>query len=295
MTQVAEASYAMITLDSCRYDVAAEQQLPHLSALGPLRRARTMGCFTLPAHAAFFGGFLPNVMERPRWPRYSREKGPLFRLDRARRHPRRSDNLGALYLPGDSVPAGFQAAGYRTVGAGGVRWFASAQLRTGFDEFHYWEPQDDTNDRFAVRDLTEFPLTNLDRLTDALAGDSAYFLFVNCPETHAPYLCGDETNEQRESILAACRRLEPIWNGKDGRLDEVDPDPADFDLLKQAQARALSVVDARLGELFAQLPRPVRVVVCADHGEAFGENRRWGHDFPDDAVMDVPIWYGDLE
>jgi len=284
-------NYVLITLDSCRFDVAAAAELPTLSALGELRRARTMGCFTLPAHAAFFGGFLPNVMEEPLRPLYTRELGPLWRLSRARKRPRGDDV--SIQLPGSSVPHGFRSLGYRTVGAGGVRWFSSGQLRDGFDAFHYWEPAGDTEDRFAVRAPEEYPLTNVGAIVDSL-GEGSYFLFVNSPETHAPYLSGTESAAARDAVLEVCRRLEPMWNGKSRHTGEVAPAPAEFELLKRAQRDALEEADRRLGELFARLPRPARVVVCADHGEAFGENQRWGHDFPDRIVMEVPIWYGEL-
>ena len=250
-----------------------------------------MGCFTLPAHAAFFGGFLPNVMEEPLAPLYSREMGSLWRLSRARKRARGDDVT--IHLPGSSVPHGFQALGHRTVGAGGVRWFSSGQLRDGFDEFHYWEPIGDATDRFAVRTVEEYPLTNVDTIVGSV-GEGPYFLFVNSPETHAPYLAGDESAATRDSVLEVCRRLEPMWNGKTRRAGAVRPTTAEFDLLRRAQTSALEAADRRLGELFARLPRPARVVVCADHGEAFGEQGRWGHDFPDRIVMEVPIWYGEL-
>ncbi|MEV6197818.1 hypothetical protein AB0M19_36115 [Streptomyces sp. NPDC051920] len=32
--------------------------------------------------------------------------------------------------------------------------------------------------------------------------------------------------------------------------------------------------------------------MCADHGEAFGEDGWWGHNQPVPEVMQVPMWIG---
>jgi hypothetical protein len=50
----------LVTLDSCRFDSAQLAATPALDTLGSMRMAETFGTFTLPAHAAIFGGFLPK-------------------------------------------------------------------------------------------------------------------------------------------------------------------------------------------------------------------------------------------
>lgn len=83
-------SILFVTLDSLRYDVARAAlhagQTPHLAKLLPGGRweeRRTPGTFTLPAHMAFFSGFLPKlpqpVQPQRLWecrPRRSRQSPP---------------------------------------------------------------------------------------------------------------------------------------------------------------------------------------------------------------------------
>lgn len=61
------------------------------------------------------------------------------------------------------------------------------------------------------------------------------------------------------------------------------------------QRRALEWADTRLGDLFSRLnTRHPLVVVCADHGEEFGEGGRFGHAHPHPTVATVPLWCGVL-
>lgn len=64
------------------------------------------------------------MTEEALWDFCSRERRHLWRLSRARRQavPR----AGTL-LRGDTIVEGFAEAGYRTVGAGGVRRFSSGR------------------------------------------------------------------------------------------------------------------------------------------------------------------------
>jgi glucan phosphoethanolaminetransferase (alkaline phosphatase superfamily) len=61
------------------------------------------------------------------------------------------------------------------------------------------------------------------------------------------------------------------------------------------QTQALSWVDKQLSIVFdfaANLLNSTLVIACADHGESFGENGRFGHVYPDPQVMRVPMWAG---
>lgn len=53
-----------VTLDSCRYDVALAATVPVLSGLSRLMKAETPGTYTLPAHIAYFNGFLPFPVQK---------------------------------------------------------------------------------------------------------------------------------------------------------------------------------------------------------------------------------------
>lgn len=276
----------LITLDCCRFDTAARAQTPALDRLGPLRRAITPGSFTLPAHMAFFSGYLPNVVELPHQDYYSRERRQLWRLSRAKSKPRDSFRLG---LEGDTLWEGFRRAGYHTVGAGGVRWFLTKTLTEPFDEFVFAGPNDYVN-WFAERSLSDFVLEDPAPLVGLLPRAAPWFLFVNALETHAPY--NDGVNPVSDQVADIIRRGAPIWAGRKRHALDVDLSTGDFQALHRQQIQALEVLDARIARLFEQLPKPFVAVVCGDHGECFGEDGMWGHGMPAEAVMNVPMYVG---
>ena len=57
-------------------------------------------------------------------------------------------------------------------------------------------------------------------------------------------------------------------------------------------AAALEYADSRIGRLFALLRRPSFVIVCSDHGTAYGEDGHTGHRVGHEAVWTVP--YGEF-
>ena len=276
----------VVTLDCCRFDTAARANTPTLDSLGPLRKAVTPGSFTLPAHMAFFSGYLPNVINLPHIDYYSRESRQLWRLSRAKQKPRDTYWLG---LEGDTIWEGFRRAGYYMLGAGGVRWFLTRTLTDGFDEFIFRGPNDYT-DWFAERTDHDFVLGEPDQLASKLPANRPWFLFVNALETHAPY--NDGVNPHTDEIREIIARGAPIWAGRKTYALDVDLSPADYKALHRQQIVALETVDSRLEQLFALLPKPFVVVAVADHGECFGENGVWGHGLPAEEVMNVPMYVG---
>lgn len=83
------------------------------------------------------------------------------------------------------------------------------------------------------------------------------FLFMNVSATHTPHF----------GYLAGA--TEDTW---------------------ESQCAALSYADGQLGRLFAALPEhgPWLVIMCADHGEAYGEDGHTGHGIAHPAVWSVP-------
>ncbi len=253
---VGQHDLLLITLDTLRYDVAQAQlqagQLPHLTPLLPptgWERRHTPGSFTLAAHAAFFAGFLPT----PATP------GP---------HPR----LLALPFPGsetihphtcvfegaDTIVGGLAGRGYHTLCIGGVGFFnlrnpLGSALAAPFQERH-WRPE------FGVtaRDSTAAQVAlACQRLAAPELRERRLFLFLNVSALHQPnchYLPGAEHDT-----------------------------PA-------SQGAALAYVDGALAPLWAALRRraPAFVILCADHGTAYGEGGYHGHRHPHPVVMEVP-------
>lgn len=284
-----EQNIVLITLDCCRFDTAARARTPVLDCLGTLRQAWAPATFTLPSHMAMFSGYLPNVTDLPLQDYYSRERFQLWRLSRAKNKPR--DSFG-LMLQGDTILEGFRRRGYRTVGSGGVRWFLTKTLTHEFDRFMFWGPKDYLN-WFQPRTQEDFALEHVDEIVAQVEAASSWFLFVNSIETHAPYNNGvDDIDERLTNIIG---RGKPIFAGRRDFELEVDLSSADFKYMHRAQIRALEVADARLGRLFERLPKPFVAIVTGDHGECFGELGRWGHGFPADPVLKVPLVVGSVD
>jgi hypothetical protein len=281
-----------VTLDSCRYDLAEQADIPTIRSLGPLRKAYTHGSYTVPAHAAFFSGHLPVVLDEPKLLYYSDAVKQLWRI---RTGPSRDTRGVGLLLEGSNVLDGYKNLGYHVLGVGGVTQFAEGSvLRSYFgNDFLFYGPNLD-EELLESRKKESFPLNHVDEIVNQLSKHEQWFLFLNCPETHYPYDCGN-------GIPTDVERYFPLLK-KSLNLRETEEElPEDFSQkLKAMQIEALESIDYKLEQLFDALPkeRDILVVICGDHGENFGEyfsgRKRWGHLFPSPEVMEVPIVVGEI-
>lgn len=245
-----------ITLDTLRYDAAQrcfrEGRLPvlarHLPASGWALR-HSPASFTYAAHHAFFAGFLPTPAAPGPHPR-------LFALAFAG-----SESINAhtyVFADHPNIVRGFAALGYRTICIGGVGFFNLANplgrvLPDMFDEAH-WEPGlgvtavDSTAAQVALANA---------RLRCASLQQRRCFTFLNVSALHQPnkhYLPGTHA-------------------------DNLD-----------SHCAALAYVDGALAPLFATAAAraPTFVIVCSDHGTAYGEAGYHGHRLAHEVVMQVP-------
>jgi hypothetical protein len=252
---VGKANLLFVTLDCLRFDVAqrcfSEGRAPVLARLLPpegWEARETPGTFTLPAHLAFFHGFLPT----PAGP------GP---------HPR----LFALEFEGSltiapttwifaGVPdiiTGFRRLGYRTFCVGGVGFFNKknplGHVLPGFFEDSVWAPSLGVT---AKTSTAEQVRAALDWLRTIPPHDRV-LLFINVSATHPPHA----------HYLPGAARDSP-----------------------SSQAAALAYVDSQLPPLFDALRRRGECfcLFLADHGEAHGEDGRWGHRIAHPTVTTVP-------
>ncbi|MFC5719963.1 STM4013/SEN3800 family hydrolase [Streptomyces gamaensis] len=155
------------------------------------------------------------------------------------------------------IVTGFAGLGYRTVCVGGVGFFSSRTklgrvMPSLFQESH-WSPDTGTDEPDSTRHQVDIALTVLAQQPTA----QRLFLFVNVSATHTPthvYLPGE---------------IEDSW---------------------ESQCAALSYADGHLGRLLDALPDhgPWLVLLCADHGEAFGEDGYTGHGIAHPSVWTVP-------
>ena len=246
----------LITLDTLRYDVAQAQwragALPHLARhmdAGGWELRHTPASFTYAAHCAFFAGFLPT----PATP------GPHPRLFCLRFPGSETTHAHSLVFDdADNIVQGLAQLGYHTLCLGGVCGLKKPtplgrQLPGLFAESH-WRPEfgvtapDCTGNQVALACA---------RLAAPELSQRRVFLFINVAALHQPnrhYLEG-----------------------------------ADEDSL-HSHAAALRHVDAALAPLWKALQQrgPAFVIVCSDHGTAYGDDGWHGHRHAHACVMQVP-------
>ena len=153
------------------------------------------------------------------------------------------------------IVTGFRQRGYHTICVGGVGFFnkltpLGCVLPGLFDESH-WSPELGVTDPHSTEHQVNLALRRVAGVPDRV------FQFVNVSAIHQPnrfYM-----NDAADDTLAS-------------------------------HAAALEYVDGQLGRLLAGLRKrgPWFVVVCSDHGTAYGEDGFTGHRLAHPTVWDVP-------
>lgn len=243
----------LITIDTLRYDVAAELaeqgRTPVLGSLlpgGRWERRHAPGNFTFASHTAMFAGFLPTPAEPGRHPR-------LF----AGRFAGSETTLGHTWVyDTPDLVSGLADAGYHTVCIGGVGFFnkqsALGSVLPGMFAESHWSPDFGVTSPTSTRNQ----ISQARSIIAEQPADRRLFLFVNISALHQPnwfYL-------------------------SDGRQDDT----------VKSHAAALEYVDMELAALFEALRRPSFVIVCSDHGTAYGEDGFTGHRLGHEVVWTVP-------
>ena len=200
-----------MTIDSLRYDVArdalASGLTPNLAAVlpgGAWEERHSPGSFTYAAHHAFFAGFLPTPVDRPRSPR------PI-----ALRFPG-SETIGeaTCVLDAPDIVSGLAGRGYHTACVGGVGFF-NKQTPLGsvlpglFLESH-WRPDLGVTEPRSTENQVALAAAILDRVP----ADRRIFLFLNVSAVHQPnyfYLDGaaEDTIDSQAAALAYVDRHLP--------------------------------------------------------------------------------------
>jgi arylsulfatase A-like enzyme len=255
-------SFLFITLDSCRYDTFASADAPNLKRIGPLHRAIAPGNFTFPSHAAMFVGFTPGDATRLE-PYVNPKFAKIFRMEgggTAGKAP------AFVTLNGRNVVDGLKRLGYLTLGSGAVGWF-NPGTRTGrtlsldFDDFFFAGNMHSLQKQLDWID-GQIAAARTDRL----------FVFLNVGETHLPYYFEGAPWPRLPSPCLAF--------GEDNDAEES----------RRRQRACLEWVDAQLGGLLDRFSG-ANVVVCADHGDAWGEDGLWEHGFHHRKVLEVPLLF----
>jgi hypothetical protein len=254
-TLIGTHDIAFITLDTLRYDVAAQQLAagltPNLGAVlpeGRWERRHTPASFTYAAHHAFFAGFLPTPADR------SNRERPF-----AAAFPG-SDTTGehTWVFEQAEVVSALAASGYHTLCLGGVGFFnrrsALGEVLPGLFHEAHWRPEFGVTEPDSLRH-------QLDQLAASLAelgNTQPLFTFLNVSAMHQP---------NRHYLPDA---TEDSW---------------------QSHAAALAYVDTHVPRLMGLLQsrgRPCLLIICSDHGTAYGEDGRSGHRLAHEVVWTVP-------
>jgi hypothetical protein len=259
---VAAGSILFVTLDSCRYDTFAAARAPNLKAIGPLHRAMAPSYFTYGSHAAMFVGFTPGVAEA-REAFVNPKFGKLFRME-AKAFPGIAPPY--LELSGSNIIDGLKRRGLRAIGTAATTWFnpktaTGKALTTDFEDFFF------PGNLYSLPRQVAWAHERI-----AKAGRRPVLVFVNVGETHVPYY---HEGAPWERLPSPCV---PFSSGNDAAE------------CRRRQAACLEFVDAQLGPLVQRFSREM-MLVCADHGDCWGEDGLWEHGVHHEKTLEVPLLF----
>lgn len=253
------SSILFITLDSCRFDTFQSARAPNLKAVGELYRAMAPGNFTYSSHAAMFVGFTPGVAEVPQAfvnPKF----GKIFKMMGGGFAGKGTEYLT---LGGANIIEGLKRQGYHAIGAAALGWFdpgteTGNHLSKDFDEFLY------VGSTSSLRRQLDWIGNRLEPVTQPV------FLFLNIGETHVPYY--------HEGAP---------WDAAD---NPCIPFASDNDAVKcrTRQTACLEFIDREIAPLLDAFSEGT-TLVCADHGDCWGEDGLWEHGIHHEKVLEVPL------
>ncbi|MBI4467140.1 MAG: hypothetical protein HY656_06930 [Acidobacteria bacterium] len=255
------ASFLLITLDSCRFDTFHDAHVPNLKAVGPLHRAMAPGYFTYASHQAMFVGFTPGD-SLAREPFLNPRQGKFFRMvGGGRQHPR-----DYIVLEGANIIQGLARLGYLTLGTGAVGWFNPATptgraLIGDFDRYFY------PGNTYSLPQQIAWVEQRLRE-----AHSRRVFLFINVGETHVPYY-----------------HQGAAWPPEQNPCLNLNPNNTNDTARCRLQQRAcLEFADRQLAPILERF-RQANILICADHGDCWGEDDLWAHGFHHPKVLEVPL------
>jgi len=248
-----------LVLDALRHDVAVQEweagRTPELEKLAPQgwEQRHTPGTFTLPAHQAFFAGFLPT----PADPAANRE-----RLFAARFAGSETTGAGTKIFETATVIEGLRDEGYHTLCIGGVGFFngrtALSRVFTDLFAESHWKTEFGVTCRESPQHQFAFAAERI----AALPESEPLLLFINVSALHQPnYFYLRESGPDDVASHAAALRA----------VDEALP---------------------TLMSAFSQRRRPLFHITCSDHGTAYGEEGFTGHRVATSSVWNVPYAHG---
>ncbi len=266
INQRCKKSVLFITLDSCRYDTFClalkDKKIPNLYSLGNVFKALAPSYFTYGSHSAFWMGFTPGVVNSSQ-PWLNPKAGKLFRMAFA---GHAGDDGDGFSLNGANIVEGFRGKGYKTIGSGAVDWFdpsteTGAVLGAPFERFYF------PGNTWSL----ESQLDWIDKQLDNTPLEQPVFVFLNIGETHVPYWYKGAPWDCWPSPCI------PFGGAKCSALESA-----------RRQSACLEWVDKKIGPLLSRFASGT-ILVCADHGDCWGEDGLWEHGISHEATLTVPL------
>lgn len=270
-----------ITYDSCRFDSAKAANAPNLARMGELEQRYAYASWTAPSHYTYLMGLIPH-----------RSPAHVYASEVYKEDFRKwADRLDIphlkfeTFLPQLSLPGMLKKHGYRTCARVSMPVLNPfTVLNNAFDDYKLMPSHND----FAgiVRDV------NFTR-------DQPSFWFINCGETHYPYMLEGSELPHISGLHGVAKTLAAGGDGG-GHLPHGNDMPADeffaSDIMKglhAQQIRCVEYLDKLLGVLFDKAPSDTWFMIMGDHGEAFGEGGFFGHGpVMHEKVFEVPFVEG---
>lgn len=253
-------SFLFVSLDSCRYDTFENANIPNMKKIGPIHKAKAPSNFTFGSHAAMFVGFTPGIAEKKESflnPKF----GKVFKMVNGGYSGKGTE---FITLKGENIIEGFKKKGYITIGTGGVGWFnpkteTGKVLSKSFDHFYF--PGNSYSLQKQIDWIKSKMLENEKK---------PLFVFMNIGETHVPYYF-----EGAE------------WSVEDNPCVPFS-DRNDAKKCKIRQTKCLEFVDEKL-EFILEKFKESSILICADHGDCWGEDGLWEHGIHHEKVLTVPL------
>jgi len=245
---------AFVVLDTLRYDVARdalrEGRTPNLAAILPGGQWEMRHTPGNFTYAAHHA-FFGGFLPTPITPgRHPR----LF----AARFPGSGTTTEETYVfDAPDIVTGLAGIGYHTLCIGGVNFFDKqsplGSVLPGYFSESHWDPELGVAGRHSTERQVQLAVRRLGELPLL----QRVFLFLNVSAIHPP----------NHVFLPGARE------------DSIE-----------THAAALAYVDRRLPPLFAALRRrgPTLLIICSDHGTAYGEDGYTGHRLSHPVVWNVP-------
>jgi arylsulfatase A-like enzyme len=132
----------------------------------------------------------------------------------------------------------------------------------------------------------------IDKTIEFIDSSDDFFAFINLMDAHLPY---HPPEEYADRFAPGVDSNVVCQNSKEYNCGARDIDDDEWTDIKGLYDAELAHIDDQLDRLFAHLKatdqwEETTVIVCADHGELFGEHGLYGHEFGIyDPLVNVPL------